>query len=130
MPKYRNISSENLVFNSILFRPLEEKEVNFYVTDDKLKLTDENPIWSPVAWSFQGSGTIDILSNLEPTVTLLRIISKTETALVSFNDSSSPKALITNAEPLNIRPVGRIKQVIVHEGTVSAELWNEFAWRG
>lgn len=131
MPKYKNLNSSPVVVNSVKFDFLEEKEVYFYTNNENLKMTDPNPIWSPVAYSEQvSSGSVKITDNLVPSVNVIRIASKTDSSLVSFNESGSSKVLVTSGSPLMIRPVGRINEIFVHEGNVSIELWNEFNWRG
>lgn len=130
MPTYQNVTSNPIFINNTLFSPLVEVEVEFYTDNPNLKLVDQNPIWSPVVYSEQvGSGSVKITENLTPSVTLVRIAAKSATAVVSFNDSNSPKVLVTQNECIYIRPVSRISEVFIHEGTVSVELWREFSWR-
>lgn len=131
MPKYKNVSSEVVIFNSISIKPLEEVELDFYINDPRIKEIDKEPIWSPVQYSEQiTSGSVKITENLTPSVNLIRIASKTQSAVISFNAEDKPKVVITLSEDLKIRPVGRINEIFVHEGEVSIELWNEFSWRG
>lgn len=52
MPTYKNISNKVQVVHNVNFKPLEEKEIDFYIYDEKnFKKTSDDPIFSPVSYS-------------------------------------------------------------------------------
>ena len=133
MPTYKNNNSKYLVINNVTFPPGEEVETNFYINTqnyDNLKQTSEEPTYSPVAYSkICSSGeTVNVTELIKPETNAIRLLAKSNTASISFNDKSNPAVLLTSRH-LDVRPINRINTIHILDGEVSVELWNEFLWR-
>ena len=131
MPTYKNISNKVQVVHNINFKPLEEREVDFYIYDTQnFKKTSEDPIFSPVAYSqvlSSGDSLLveDHLDEIKES-NQIRIAGK-ETSLVSFNDS--PHQILVSDHPEFIKPIHRINKIKCDEGEVNVEFWRPANWR-
>ena len=131
MPTYKNISNKVQVVHNVTFNPLDEKEVEFYIYDEKnFKKTDENPIFSPVSFSkaLSSGESFKIEDNLEEIQqsNQIRIAGK-EPSLVSFNGSEYSILVSDHAEV--IKPVHFINEIKCEEGEINVEFWRPANWR-
>ena len=131
MPTYKNISNNVQVVYNINFKPLEEKEVDFYIYDNaNFKKTDDNPIYSPVAYSQKLSSNESLLieDHIEEIseANQIRIAGK-EPSLISFNDS--PYKILVSDHSETIKPIYLINKITCDEGEVNVEFWRPAKWR-
>ncbi len=131
MPTYKNISNKVQVVHNVNFKPLEEKEIDFYIYDEKnFKKTSDDPIFSPVSYSQKLSSGSSLLveEHLDEIKesNQIRIAGK-EASLVSFNDS--PYEILVSDHPEFIKPIHRINKITCTEGEVNVEFWRPANWR-
>ncbi len=131
MPTYKNISNKTQVVYNTTFKPLEEKEVEFYVYDEKnFKKTSDDPKYSPVAFSKKLSSgeSLNIEDHLEEIAmsNQIRLAGK-EPSLVSFNDTDYSILVSDHAEI--IKPIHIIDKITCNEGEVNVEFWRQANWR-
>ncbi len=131
MPTYKNISNTTQIVHNIKFKPLEEKEVDFYIYDDaSFKKTSDDPIYSPIAFSkiLSSGQSLKIKDNLEEInkSNQIRLAAKNP-SLVSFNGDTN-KMLVTE-HPEFIKPIHIIDSIKCEEGEVNIEFWRPANWR-
>lgn len=131
MPKYKNISNKVQVVHNINFKPLEEKEVDFYIYDNaNFKKTNDEPIYSPVVYSqMLSSGESFLIEDHLEEISesnQLRIAGK-EPSLVKFNDS--PYTILVSDHSETIKPIHMINKITCEEGQVNVEFWRPANWR-
>jgi hypothetical protein len=131
MPTYKNISNKTQVVYNVVFAPLDEKEVEFYIYDEKnFKKTSEDPVFSPVSFSKKLSSgqslkVEDYLEEIKQ-ANQIRIAGK-EPSLVSFNNS--PYSILVSDHAEHIKPIHTINEIKCEEGEVNVEFWRPANWR-
>lgn len=135
MPKYKNLSNIPISIHSVPFRFNESVEVPFYVDTNKEPFSkiikeDDLPIYTPVDYSekVSGGGSCDILTNKKDTSNTIRLVSTTDISEVSFNSVDSPKIVLTSLQVMEIKNIDYYKEIFVHSGTVSVEIWSSRIW--
>ncbi len=131
MPTYKNISNKTQVVYNVVFAPLDEKEVEFYIYDEKnFKKTSDDPVFSPVSFSKKLSSgqSLKIEDYLEEIkqANQIRIAGK-EPSLVSFNNS--PYSILVSDHAEQIKPIHTINEIKCEEGEVNVEFWRPANWR-
>ncbi len=131
MPTYKNISNQTQVVHNVVFNPLDEKEVEFYIYDEKKfkKISDE-PTFSPVSFSqtLSSGSSLKIEDHLEEIqqANQIRIAGK-EPSKVSFNNTEY--SILVSDHPEFIKPIHIINEIKCEEGEVSVEFWRPANWR-
>ena len=131
MPTYQNISNKIQISHNINFKPLETKDVIFYIYDEiNFKKISDNPIFSPIVYSqkLTAGQTLKVKDHLVDinNANQIRLVSKTY-SLVSFNGDTN-KMLVTE-HPEYIKPIHIIDSIKCEEGEVSVEFWRPANWR-
>lgn len=131
MPTYKNISNSVQISHNINFKPLETKEVDFYIYDEiNFKKISDDPIYSPIAFSkkLTSGQTLNVKDNLEEinNSNQIRLAAKNP-SLVSFNGDTN-KMLVTE-HPEFIKPIHIIDSIKCEEGEVNIEFWRPANWR-
>ena len=131
MPTYKNISNNTQIVHNINFKPLEEKEVEFYIYDEtNFKKISDDPVYSPIAFSkiLSSGESLKIKENLDKIIDANQIrLAAKEPALISFNGDDN-KILVTE-HPEFIKPLYFIDEIKCEEGEVSVEFWRPARWR-
>ena len=131
MPTYKNISNNTQVVYNVTFKPLEEKEVDFYLYDEKnFKKISDDPKYSPIAFSKtlssgQSLKIEDYLDEIKLS-NQIRIAGK-EPSLVSFNQTDY--SILVSDHPEFIKPIHIIDEIKCEEGEVNIEFWRPANWR-
>lgn len=132
MPKYKNIGNVPETFYSVSFKPLEEKEVDFYIYHKNIKKISDDPVVLPVTFSkkIEIGETFEFSEVDLSDVSNIRLTSINSIgAFIRFNSKTTPLVFI-NHKYVDLRPVHKFNSIFVESGSpVIIEFWKSYSWR-